>query len=171
MTGRLTRKLEIAANVAVILVAVLFGGALIKTYLLSGKAPAGPVQPSLVGAKVAVPDVNWRANGRTLVLVLQKGCHFCADSAPFYQRLARGVAEGGSVRLVAVFPQQVKEARQYLRGLEVPIEDVRQMQVGELGVKLTPTLILVNSEGIVTDSWFGRLTPDREDEVLKRLKS
>ena len=171
MTGNLTRKLEVGANVAVILVAVVVIGAIVKTYLLGANAPPGPVQPSLVGARVNVPEVDWRRNGRTLLLILQKGCHFCDESAPFYRRLAHDAAGGGSPRLVAVLPQKAEEARQYLRDLDVPVEDVRQVPMRELGVKLTPTLILVNGEGVVTDSWFGRLTPDKEDEVLKRLKS
>lgn len=169
MTGNLTRKLEIAANVAIVLVAILIGVVLVKNYLLRGNAPTAPV--SLVGAKVAVPDVDWRRNGRTLVLVLQKGCHFCTESAPFYQRLVRNTADKGSVRLVAVLPQQVDEARQYLRDLNVSIEDVEQMPMQELGVSGTPSLMLVNSEGVVTDSWVGKLPPNKEEEVINRLKS
>lgn len=171
MAGNLTRKLEVVANVAIILVAVLLGGALVKSYLIGRNAPTVPEQPSLVGARVNVPEVDWRRNGRTLLLVLQKGCHFCAEGAPFYQRLAREAAGGGSPRIVAVFPQQVEDARQYLRDLNVPVEDVREVQMRELGVRLTPTLLLINGDGVITGSWFGRLTPDKEDEVLKLLKS
>jgi hypothetical protein len=171
MTGNLTRKLEVAANVAIIGVAVLICGVLVKTYLLGGAAPRAPLQASLVGARVSVPEVDWKKNGRTLVLVLQKGCRFCAESAPFYQRLARDAANLGPVRLIAVLPQQVEESHQYLRDLGVPIEDVRQMKIQELGVKGTPSLILVNGDGVITGSWFGRLPPDKEDEVLNRLKS
>ncbi len=171
MTGTLTRKLEIAANVAIIAVAVLICGVLVKTYLWGGNSPPVPPQASLVGARVAVPEVDWRGNGRTLVLVLQKGCRFCEESAPFYQRLAREVAGGPPVRLVAVLPQQVEESRQYLRDLGVPVEEVRQVHFKDLGVRGTPSLLLVNGEGVVTGSWFGRLPPDKEAEVLSRLKS
>jgi hypothetical protein len=166
MTGSLTRKLEVAANVAIIVVAVVLCAVLVKTYLF---APAAqPAQQSLVGARVSVPEVDWRANGRTLVLVLQKGCRFCTESAPFYQRLAR---ESGPVHLVAVLPQQVEEARGYLRELNVPVAEVRQASFQDLGIRGTPTLLLVNGEGVVTGSWFGKLPPDKEEAVLGRLKS
>jgi hypothetical protein len=167
MTGTLTRKLELAANVAIIVVAAVLCAVLVKTYLLA-PTPQAPQQQSLVGARVPVPEVDWRGNGRTLLLVLQKGCRFCAESAPFYQRLAR---EAGQARLVAVLPQQVDESREYLRELSVPVGEVRQAPFKDLGVRGTPTLLLVNGEGVVTGSWFGKLSPDKEEEVLSRLKS
>jgi hypothetical protein len=34
----------------------------------------------------------------------------------------------------------------------------------------TPTLIEANSEGVVVDSWRGKLPSDKEAEVLNRLK-
>lgn len=171
MTGNLSRRLEVAANVAILVVAVLICAALVKTYLLG---PAKPQQQSpapAVGSKVSVPDVEWGKNGRTLVLVLQKGCHFCAESAPFYQRLVRDTAGREGLRLVAVLPQQAEEGRQYLKELGVPIDDVRQVSPNDLGVRGTPTLLLVDGSGAVTDSWVGQLPPDKEAEVLHRLKS
>ena len=168
MTGTLTRKIELAANVAIIVVAVVLCAVLVKTYLLAPKPEAQPQQQSLVGARVSVPEVDWGGNGRTLLLVLQKGCRFCAESAPFYQRLAR---EAGQVRLVAVLPQQAEESREYLRELNVPVGEVRQAPFKDLGIRGTPTLLLVNGEGVVTGSWFGKLSPEKEEEVLGRLKS
>lgn len=171
MAGNLSRRLEVAANVAILVVAVLICAVLVKTYLLG---PARPQQQSpapAVGSKVSVPDVEWGKNGRTLVLVLQKGCHFCAESAPFYQRLVRDTAGREGLRLVAVLPQQVEEGRQYLNDLGVPIDDVRQVSPNDLGVRGTPTLLLVDGSGALTDSWVGKLPPDKEAEVLQRLKS
>ncbi|HEX8686998.1 MAG TPA: hypothetical protein VF654_10865, partial [Pyrinomonadaceae bacterium] len=59
----------------------------------------------------------------------------------------------------------------YLRELNVPVGEVRQAAFKDLGVRGTPTLLLVNGEGVVTGSWFGKLSPEKEEEVLGRLKS
>jgi thioredoxin-related protein len=172
MPGSLSRRLEVAANVAIIVVAVLVCFVVVKTYLLGGSAkPQQQAQAPATGSKISVSDVDWGKNGRTLVLVLQKGCHFCAESAPFYQRLVRDTVGREGPRLVAVLPQQVEEGRQYLNDLGVLIDQVRQAPPNDLGVRGTPTLLLVDSSGAVTDSWVGKLPPDKEDEVLHRLKS
>ena len=76
MSAHLTRKLEIIANIAIVMVAIIIGIVFVKTYLLGGKD--SPQTENLVGTKVSLPNVNWAQNGQTLLLVLQKGCHFCA---------------------------------------------------------------------------------------------
>jgi thioredoxin-related protein len=172
MAGNLSRRLEVAANVAIIVVAVLVCFVVVKTYLLGGPArPQQQAQSPAIGSKVSVPDVDWGKNGRTLVLVLQKGCHFCAESASFYQRLVRDTAGREGLRLVAVLPQKVEEGKQYLNDLGIRIDEVRQASSNDLGVQGTPTLLLVDNSGAVTESWVGKLPPDKEAEVLNRLKS
>jgi thioredoxin-related protein len=140
----------------------------IKKYFLDNRS-----QPSLkitAGTKVPLQDVDWARNGQTLLLVLQKGCHFCTESAPFYQGLTREMEDSKTTKLIAVLPQEVNVSQQYLADLKVPINDVKQISPNFLGVSGTPTLILVNNAGEVIDSWTGKLPPDKEIEVLKKLK-
>jgi hypothetical protein len=40
-----------------------------------------------------------------------------------------------------------------------------------LGVRGTPTLLLVNNTGKIADFWVGKLSPDKEAEGLRRLRS
>jgi hypothetical protein len=162
-----TRKLETLINVAIVLVAVAVGAVLVKPYLLkgSGQSPSGPE----VGSKIELAGVDLSSEERTLVLVLQKGCHFCTESAPFYQRLAReAAARGGRVKLVAVMPNDAEEARRYLSDLDVPVELLAQARLSPLQVSGTPTLIMLN-RGTVSDVWVGALPPEREAEVLGKL--
>src|SRR5262245_49068311 len=108
----LYKKVELAANLAIIVVALLIGGVFVKKYFFDNRS-----QPPLkisAGTKVPIQDVDWAKNGQTLLLVLQKGCHFCAESAPFYQGLTREMDESKSTKLIAVLPQEVNESQQYL---------------------------------------------------------
>lgn len=119
---------------------------------------------------MSLPDVDWEGNGRTLLLVLHKGCRFCTASAPFYQRPVRDVAGRGSVRLVAALPEGVEEGTDYLKGLGVSIANVRQATPTSLGVRGTPTLILVDNRGVVAESWAGQLDAGGEGQVLSSLQ-
>jgi hypothetical protein len=155
-------------NVAIILVAVAVCAVLAKQYLLTGGA-AGDMHGPGVGSKVELAGVDLSGEERTLLLVLQKGCHFCTESGPFYQRLAREAASrGGRVKVVAVLPQGEDEGRKYLGELGVHVERVAQARLGSLDVTGTPTLIMLD-RGKVSDVWVGALTPDREAEVLSKL--
>lgn len=166
------KKAELLANVAIVVVALLLGGVLVKRYLLPGSAPPAAERPDPrvpPGTQASVPGVDWAGNGRTLLLVLSRDCRYCTQSAPFYQRLARETAGRPGLRLVALLPQPVEEGRKYLEGLGVPLDDVRQAPPASAGARATPTVLLVDGRGVVEHSWVGMLSPAEESEVLSRL--
>jgi len=170
MAKTITQRLEVLTNLAIIFAAVLLSVVLIKNYLLPYYSKDGPRDFSVpAGAKVSLPGVDWSNNNQTLLLVLQKGCHFCTESAPFYQRLVRETAGRENIHLIAVLPQTSDEGKKYLDDLGVTIEEVKQAQLDSIGVHGTPTLILVNNQGVVITSWVGKLSADGEAEVLRRL--
>jgi len=166
-------KIETTANVATIIVAVLISTVLVKTYLLPNavaRSTAAVSAPEVVKGKSVdgrLLGVDWAKNHRTLVLAISTTCHFCNDSVPFYRRL--GTIEK-NVKMVAALPQPITEAQQYLNSSGVHVDDVRQVPLNTLGVRGTPTLLLVNDVGVVTDVWVGKLQPDQEAQVLTALE-
>jgi len=168
---KLNKRLELAINILIIAVVILIGIVFVKNYLLSTQSSPEIVDYRVpAGTKVSLPGIDWAQNGQTLLLVLRKGCHFCAESAPFYQRLAQEAAGKNGAHLVAVLPQEVNEGRQYLSSLSVPIDEVRQAELDTLQVRGTPTLILVSGKGEVIESWAGKLPAEKETEVLRRIE-
>ncbi len=105
------------------------------------------------------------------MLVLSTGCHYCTESAPFYQQTALERGKRADVRSVALFSQPVGNARKYVSGLGVVVDEVNQITPDVLGVKGTPTLILVDITGSVQKIWPGKLPSDKELEVLNELRS
>lgn len=171
MPKSLTQRLEFLANIAIIVAAALLCFVLIKNYLLPDHSKDGSRDLRVpAGTKVSLPGVDWSGNKQTLLIVLQKGCHFCSESAPFYQRLIRESAGHENIHLVAVLPQATDESRKYLDDLGVAIENIKQAELDEVGVRGTPTLILVNNQGVVINSWVGKLNADNEADVLRRLQ-
>lgn len=166
------KRVEFIANIAIIVVALSIGAVIVKRYLLPDSQPIQLEAESGVktGTKLSLPAVDWEKNGQTLLLVLAKGCHFCSESATFYQRLAQQRSEKQNVRLVAVLPQEVAESQKYLSELGVNVDEIKQALPSALGVRGTPTLILVNRAGMVSDSWVGKLPLDKESEVLNKLR-
>jgi hypothetical protein len=45
------------------------------------------------------------------------------------------------------------------------------MPLDSIRVGGTPTLILTNDKGEVTDFWVGKLAPDKEVELINKLNS
>jgi len=170
MKDHLLRRIELVANVCIIIVALVICGVLVKRFLLKSSSTAADVPGVAAGTRINLTNVDWAKNGRTLLLVLSTNCKFCSASAPFYQHLASTATSSKSTKLVAVLPQGTEQSREYLIGMKVPIEDVKQASPASFGVRATPTLILIDSAGMVTNSWVGQLTPDKETEVLAQLR-
>ncbi len=177
------RKLEVLANVAVIITSVVVCTVLVKRYLLpstnqvSAAATAAPIsdpasssrKTSMApGTKISLPGIDWKQSTSTLVLALSTTCHYCSESASFYQQLVN--QHNPQVRLLAVLPQPQSDSSVYLNDLGVEVDSV-QAQLASIGVSGTPTLILVDNDGAVKDSWVGKLSQDEAVNVLKQLNA
>ena len=172
MNQNLLKRTELLTNVAVLIAAVLIGAAVVKNYILD-RHDTQPARSDeiVVGSKLKLPDVDWRANHQTLLLVLSRDCHYCSESAPFYQRLEKETARGSGTRLIAVLPQDVEQARSYLAQLGLSVKDVRRASPNSLGVRGTPMIIVANDLGIVSHAWTGKLSPEEESDVLSKLST
>ena len=159
-------KIEVAANIVVIVFAVIVGSVFLKDRF-SNVAP----EPDFVkaGDKFANLDGwNWGAHDQTLVLALRKGCHFCEDSAPFYQRLAAQQQKGGSdSSIVAVFPDSAATVNEVVQSEGLGVQAVAGVPLEKLKISATPTLLLVDRSGIVRNAWIGMLSPRQELEVMR----
>jgi hypothetical protein len=161
------RKIEIAANIAIVVVACVAVLVLVRNYRANSLR-----QPATIsaGARFALKNANWMASPKNMVLAVSTTCHFCTESAPFYRQLVEECRRD-HVRTIAVLPQPVNEAEAYLKGEGVAVDEIRQSPLGDLEVPGTPTLLLVDDRGVVDNVWIGKLPSDKEKEVLKKVGS
>lgn len=160
-------KLEIATNIAILIMISLVAGSFAKHYFFPSHSQ--PKQyAELLGATLRIPNANWGKSERTIVLALNTYCHFCEQSVPFYQRLAK-FALNKKVRLIAVLPQSETEVKSFFARNEIPIADFRELPLNQIAVYSTPTVILVDSQGIVLSVWAGKLTPQEETAVINSI--
>ncbi|MDQ3633333.1 MAG: hypothetical protein M3405_02330 [Acidobacteriota bacterium] len=166
---KINQKVELVANIFIILVALAIGGVLVQKYFLP--APSNQqvrIEPK-IGSQMNAPDVNWSEQPKTLVLALRADCRFCNESVSFYKRIVETV-KNENIKLVAVFPTEIEESAKHLKELGLTNIEVKRSSLNSLQVSGTPTLILTNNKGEITDYWVGKLPPDKETEVLNKLK-
>ncbi len=123
-----------------------------------------------ISKSVRLPRESWSTGHKTIVLALQTTCHFCNESAPFYRRLVE-MTRFTEFKIVAFFPEPVEESKTHLAELGIGDIEVRQAPISAFEVSGTPTLILTNEKGEITNYWVGKLTPEKEDEVVDKLNS
>lgn len=167
MWNRVLRISEWLVNLGSLCLLIYVSLALVKPPKNSFRFPSRAValRP---GQTVPISGVDWARNRHTLVLALQTGCHFCAESAPFYKQLLQA-RKAENWQAIAVLPQAVKTSMAYMRTEGYAVPDVRQMNLGALGVSGTPTLLLVDQNGKLETEWVGKLDAADENEVAAAL--
>lgn len=165
---RVAAKVERIANACIIAAALIFVFVLGRA-VVSYRHSAIPRQSSIEKGIKLLPDRDWSLSPHTLVLVLSADCKYCKASAPFYRRLVAQTSPSNT-KLLALLPQSPDESKKYLADLQIKVDDVKQMAPVSVGAKGTPTLILIDANGVVIRSWEGLLPPDAESEVLASVK-
>jgi thioredoxin-related protein len=159
-------KIEAAANLIVILLAVVVGSVFLKDRF---SAPLPQGNEVKAGDRLTRLDGwDWAAHDRTLVMILRKGCHFCEDSVPFYQRLlAEQKRDGSSAAIVAAFPDAADAVKEVVQSERLGVQALAGVPLERLKVSGTPTLLLVDRNGTVLNAWMGMLSPRQELEVMR----
>ncbi|MBX7061444.1 MAG: hypothetical protein K1X52_07280 [Pyrinomonadaceae bacterium] len=158
------RRLEVAANVAIIIAACFLGYAVLRgQFVHSEPAPFTKDGPK-VGSAIQLDGV--RLEHRNLIFALSTTCHFCAESMPFYSKLAATNGANHALKLIAVFPADAETGVKYLEGKGVQVDQVITTSFNKLGVEGTPTVILIDETGTILNRWVGKLPPSREAEIF-----
>lgn len=149
-----------ALNIGIVLACALLAMALAQRYYLSGHSPS---------ETLSLRGVDFSASRKTLLLFLQQDCPSCIESLPFYRRLLNGFREPSEVQFVLITPKQPQVAENFFKNEGLSFRTVLQGENGPLGVKLSPTLILTDSNGRVRGSWIGELQSEQENQIRTML--
>lgn len=139
------KSLDRIANLAVIVAVIVFL-TLASQHEIGVQIPLHQASQVIVGRRIPIPGLEPSGH-QSLVLIMSTTCHFCTDSLPFYKSLSERVA--GRLFVVAIFPQSESEARKYLESSGVRVNQVLSLTPDTLGVRGTPTVLLLDQEGRV----------------------
>lgn len=163
-----SKRLEVAANGAILCLCLMLMGILAwKLVLPKGTSTARNQVP--IGKTLKLPGVDWSTANGAVVLALSTQCHYCTESAPFYKKLVEA-SQAKQVRVIAVLPQARSESQQYLQTHQISVQEIVQTQLPAIYVKATPTVLFVDRTGVVIDGWVGKLSPEHEQEMLRRSR-
>ena len=166
------KRSELLVNITVIVLgaAVLFF--LVKTYRATRNTSAALQEPRAGDQLPAIPGVDWKANDRTLVLALKKGCHYCEDSMPFYRQLAQ-LSEQNALKanLVAVFPDSSADVDAIVKADHLALRTVSRVPLDTLKIPGTPTIFLADRSGKIIQDWIGVLSDEQQQQLLALLQA
>ncbi len=140
---------------------------------VSTELPGGTVRPELIrrGARVVLPNVQWHDGVRTIVLLASATCPACNDGIAFYKHLGDYVRDLPEMRFVIAAVDDMETVKTWADTHGVRHDVVVEMRDAiSHGFTLTPTLLVMDDDGVVTDVLLGRLSKFEESMLWGRLR-
>lgn len=164
--------LEVATNIAVLMVAVTVL-TLIAFFFLSKPSPSSPkLSLGLEKGKTfaQLSNMDYSKSDQTLLIALNSTCSYCQESLPLYRKIASNQARTDkALHVVGLFPNKAEEVAKYIQQNQLVMDTVAGVDFNALHISGTPTMILIDRNGVVKDFWNGKLSDREADEFLRSL--
>lgn len=162
-------NIETGAQIIIAIAVVAIAIVVVKRYVAPPQLKNDGVEQArmLVGTRINGPNVDWEQNKNSLVFFLKKDCIYCEASAHFYRQLIDDASQR-NVKWLAILPNSVDEGKEYVRSLELPIENVKSAPLSAYKISGTPSLLFVDDQGMVKGVWVGATT-GRETKMREEL--
>ena len=171
-TRKWVQRTDLLANLLTVAVAIIFLSLITYRYLIPTSSNLG-LEHSAIGTRFGVgqlsPTFDPAKTEKSLLLVLMKGCRFCEASMGFYASLLKESRDRRDIQLIIIFPERTnrEDVEPYLSKYGLAGAAVSFVQLEDIDVSATPTLIAVDSRGEVKRGWVGLLDSAQEAEVKK----
>lgn len=161
------------ANIAATLMCVLVGAVAVQKLQPTPTIPTVQPRPSLlaVGQPIEALDDFELGKSGTLVIAFSSQCPYCIASVPFYKKLsAIPRMDGLDFRMIVLAMDGLDPVTDYLASAGLAPHTVASFpKARPLAIQGTPTVLLLEGDGRLKDSWVGQLTPEAEASILARV--
>jgi thioredoxin-related protein len=159
-------RVEIVTNILIAVVILMIGTTYLKSHTGHHEASLSP------GEQINAPHgYKWRNHDQTLVVAVRKGCVYCERSYSLYRRLD-GLEHSNTLKahMVIVMPDDPASGAELLRSQQITSQSIPDTPLGDVKVSGTPTLLLVDANGRLLQSWVGELDSSKAEALVAQLR-
>ena len=163
--------LRLIANISMVIVVLLVGVLALQAHFF-GRRTLNTTRTAGIEKGKTISHISGfdsGSNSRKLAIFLSANCIHCKNSSPFYKKL---LAESEKMHIqesiVAVFPEAMDEAKDFLDRYELPVRARYNADFSAIGIAATPTIVLLEGDKI-SDYWVGELEPELQRTVFSGL--
>jgi hypothetical protein len=167
---RLKDLLETYTSISLLLLAIAGISSLAINHFV--KQPPAVLRSGLERGMVleSIPSIDYRTSTRTLLLALNTKCIYCSESLPFFKKLAAANGlSSGTLHIVAIFPNKTQDVAIYLKENDFSVDTVAEVEFSHLNISGTPSMVLLDNKGRVSDFWIGKLSDGEADKLIGSL--
>jgi hypothetical protein len=116
-----------------------------------------------------LPGIDYKITQGTMLIALDTECKHCIRALPFYKEIARTAKP--NLQIVAVFPNPDERVQEYAKLHELGFATQSSVDLSQLNISATPTLILADNDGRVIDFWIGGSSPESQSRMILTLSA
>jgi hypothetical protein len=159
--------LEKIAASCMILVSLIAGYVLIDSHFLH-PINSAISRPKLNGKHLDIAGIDWQKNQEHLVIALSSHCRFCIADAPLYRQVTND-SLSNKLNIVVISSDDSDSLHRFLQQNSIHADKILLQPLSSIGVTSTPTLLIVDSQGIVRATFIGQLDQSRQTALRERL--
>ena len=168
----MAQRLDTAVNISILATCAIVVVTLVPRFMSGWRSSPRNETSQLLVPGDRIPALVSNRTDKSLVLAWRSDCRYCAESAPFYRKLAQLVRERRELLSLVVMTTDAEQPSvDALQRLGIPVSAIvsisPEQQRQQYRVPGTPTLIAMDSRGLVEKVWFGKLSDDRQREVFE----
>ena len=173
-SDRLVRRVSLVASAALALMlvatVVYIGWPRVAKALGVAPSPAPRAAAYAANQPVDVPASWYSEAPATLILFARASCGACEKAQPFLKSVVEKTqAQGGAVAMVMAHPPGAEaDDRGYAKSLGIAEARTFVVPPG-LRVRATPTLLLVNQQGLILHAWEGVGKEETQAAILNAI--
>ncbi len=123
-----------------------------------------------LGQSLGLPASSLAGAERVVVLMLDTRCAACEGGASFYHSLADVISKVPGLRFIVLTDTSKHDAIEWLNRHDIRgANTLRVASRAQFGFMMTPTLVVLDSKGVITDLIESQLSADAERALLARL--
>jgi hypothetical protein len=169
--GHMRRRVGVAVDLALILLVVLTAWRLVgpsaSTAREEGSRSLQAIPPPIeLGSQLSLRSAAPQF--RHVVLSVSESCQASRQSLDFYRRLSSAAP---AIRIALLTSGEPERVRGWLVSEGVRVDEVLAGAPIEAGVVLTPTVLILDESGRVTDGVAGKASALEEQHLLRRLQN
>lgn len=157
-------RLETLSNVVVIAAGLVVLAAYARPWFSSQPAARSAAETYVIGDRIrSTSDVTF--DKHTFLLYTKSTCAYCDASMGLYRDM---IAKGA--RVIAFTAEDAEVNRGYLASHKVSPEKVLPLRGSGIAFRVTPSLVLVDREGTVVNTWWGKQNRETEEAILRSVQ-
>jgi glutaredoxin/rhodanese-related sulfurtransferase len=123
------------------------------------------------GSSFRLDGVDWRNARRHLIVAVSSTCPYCKADAGLYRALAELAAADAELQMIVVGNEKQDALRRWLKDNGITARKVISLPSPQtLGIRSTPTLLIVDARGVITDVLQAKASPSDVERILQRFR-